>query len=210
MPERAGRVEAVALDAMGVIYPIADDLRDLLIPFLRSRGSTVPDEEIIEAYRACYRAGAPADTIWAASGCDWQDGALERDYLACYELNAGVHEFLQSMGADSIPVFGLSNDVGEWASKRRKLLGIDQYFAGWVISAEVGKPKPAPEMYKRLIEMLPCPPEACVFVDDRAENLDAAATHGLRTALCSPTSPTSIHSVVASFPELLRLIETGG
>jgi hypothetical protein len=39
-------VKAGALDAMGVIFPVADDLRDLLIPCLRSKGSTAPDEAI--------------------------------------------------------------------------------------------------------------------------------------------------------------------
>ncbi len=42
----------------------------------------------------------------------------------------------------SIPVYGLSNDVGEWAALRRELLGIDGYFAGWVISGEVKSRKP--------------------------------------------------------------------
>ena len=41
-------VKAVALDAMGVIFPVADDLRELLIPFIRSKGSATPDEAIIE------------------------------------------------------------------------------------------------------------------------------------------------------------------
>jgi putative hydrolase of the HAD superfamily len=168
---------------MGVIYPVADDLRDLLIPYLRSKGCTAADEAIIEAYRACYRGGAPAQSIWDVAGCDWEEGALERDFLACYVLNDGVVDFLEAMRARSIPVYGLSNDVGEWALVRRRLLGIDQYFAGWVISSEVRKPKPAPEIYQRLIDMLPCPPRACVFVDDRMPNLEAAQQLGLATAL---------------------------
>ena len=87
-------VKAAALDAMGVILPVADDLRDLLIPFLRSKGSTTPDEAIIDAYRVCYRDGALA-SIWQCTGLD-STGGLEDEYLACYELNAGVVEFLES------------------------------------------------------------------------------------------------------------------
>jgi FMN phosphatase YigB (HAD superfamily) len=200
------QVQAVALDAMGVIYPVADDLRELLIPYLRSKGCTVPDNEVIDAYRACYRDGATARSIWDLAGCDWADGALEHEFLACYELNAGVIEFLEAMHERSIPVYGLSNDVGEWAPVRRRLLGIDQFFSGWAISSEVRKPKPAPEIYQRLIDMLPCPAAACVFVDDRAENLDAAVTHGLRTVLYA-SSGTSDHPAVASFQELGALVE---
>jgi len=204
----AERIEAVALDAMGVLYPVADDLRELLIPYLRSKGCTAPDEAIIEAYRACYRGGAPAETIWQASGCDWQDGALERDYLACYELSTGVVEFLEAMRARSIPVYGLSNDVGEWAPVRRRLLGIDKYFAGWVISAEVGRPKPAPEIYQRLIDLLPCPPEACLFVDDRAENLEAGKAIGLQTVLFGSQPVDGVHAV-SDFGELTTHVLAG-
>ena len=198
-------IEAVALDAMGVIYPVADDLRDLLIPYLRSKGCTVPDETLIEAYRACYRAGAPASTIWEASGCDWTDGALEREFLACYQLNDGVIDFLQAMRAHSIPVYGLSNDVGEWASLRRRLLGIDQYFAGWVISSDVGKAKPAPEIYQALVDMLPCPPAACLFVDDRVENLRAGYDAGLQGAWFSADADDGFPSV-ADFNALSGLV----
>jgi HAD superfamily hydrolase (TIGR01509 family) len=186
---------------MGVIYPVADDLRDLLIPYLRSKDCSVPDEVIIEAYRACYRGGAPAQTIWDAAGLDAADETLEHDYLACYELNEGVVEFLEAMQSNGIPVYGLSNDVGEWAPERRKLLGIDQYFDRWIISSEVGAPKPAPAIYQRLIEILPCSPEACVFVDDRAENLEAAATHGLGTVLFG-SEPVDGVRAVSDFREL--------
>ena len=183
MPEGSARVEAVALDAMGVIYPVADDLRDLLIPYLRSKGCAVPDEVIVEAFRSCYRDGAPAQSIWEASGRDWADGTLEREFLACYELNDGVIEFLDAMRRQSVPVYGLSNDVAEWARKRLARLRLDRFFAGWVFSSEVRAHKPQPQIYERLLELLPCPPGACVFVDDRAANLEAAQATGLQTVL---------------------------
>jgi FMN phosphatase YigB (HAD superfamily) len=201
-------IEAVSLDAMGVIYPVADDLRDLLIPHLRARGCTVPDEALIRAYRACYRDGAPARSIWDLAGCDWADGALERDFLACYQLNEGVIEFLEAMQAHSIPVYGLSNDVGEWATGRRKMLGIDDYFAGWVISSEVKAPKPEPRIYECLIEMLPCPPEACLFVDDRLANLEAARPAGLQAAWFGGDALAGFPSV-AGFDALTALVLGG-
>jgi FMN phosphatase YigB (HAD superfamily) len=208
VPRADGRIEAVALDAMGVIYPVADDLRELLIPFLRSKGCTVPDEAIIQAYRACYRAGAPATTIWEASACDGDVGTLERDFLRCYQLNDGVVEFLEAMRSHSIPVYGLSNDVGEWAPVRRQLLGIDDYFAGWAISSEARSPKPQPRIYERLVEMLSCSPEACLFVDDRVENLKAGRVAGLQGAWFSADRDDGFPSV-ASFDELTALVLDG-
>lgn len=199
------RPRAIALDAMGVIYPVADDLRDLLIPYLRSKGSTVPDETIIEAYRACYRRGAPARDLWALSGCDWQDGALERDFLALYTLRPGVIEFLEAMEQHEIPVFGLSNDVADWAAPRRHLLGIERYFQSWVVSGELRVVKPQPAIYQRLLEQLPCPPADCLFVDDRIDNLTAAAASGLALVWFSEEASPELPSV-SSFEALTHLV----
>ena len=205
MPDYEQPIEAVALDAMGVMYPVADDLRELLIPYLRTKGCTVPDEAIIDAYRACYRDGAPARQLWGRAGCDWYDGALERQFFACFELNAGVVDFLEAMRENSTPVYGLSNDVGEWAGQRRQVLGIDHYFSGWVISSEVRSPKPEPAIYQHLLEMLPCSPGACLFIDDRVPNLEAARSAGLATVLFSAEATDGIRSV-PDFVSLTALV----
>jgi len=179
-------LSAVALDAMGVIYPVADDLRDLLIPYVRTRGSELTDDELVELFRACYRHGMPARELWQQTGCDWEDGALETDFLALYELRPGVIEFLQAMRSAGIPVYGLSNDVAEWAIARRKSFGIDEYFEGWVISGDVKLYKPDPAIYSLLLAMLPCPPEDCLFVDDSQANVEAARTSGLQAVRFAP------------------------
>jgi HAD superfamily hydrolase (TIGR01509 family) len=196
-------IEAVALDAMGVIYRVADDLRDLLIPFLRGKGCTVPDDDIIAAYRACYRDGAPARTIWERAGVA---PALEDEYLAGYELNPGVIDFLDSIRRASIPVYGLSNDLGEWAVRRRQLLGVEDYFAGWVISSEVRAVKPQQAIYQHLVDLLPCVPDRCVFVDDRQANLDGAKVVGLQGVLFS-SEPSDGVSSVPDFESLGALVE---
>jgi putative hydrolase of the HAD superfamily len=202
------RIGAVALDAMGVIYSVADDLRDLLIPYLRARGCTAPDGVLIDAYRACYRDGAPSRSIWDLAGRDWADGALERDFLACYELNEGVIEFLRAMQAHSLPVYGLSNDVGEWAAGRRQMLGIDDYFAGWAISSEVRSHKPEPAIYQHLLALLPCEPGACLFVDDRLSNLEAARDAGMQATWFS-SQPSEAFPSVSGFAALTALVLEG-
>ncbi len=122
--------KAIALDAMGVIYPVADDLRKLLIPYLRARGCELPDDALVDLFRACYRDGMPARDLWRQTGCDWADGALETDFLALYELRPGVTPFLEAMRTAGIPLYGLSNDVAEWALTRRQAFGIAGYFQG--------------------------------------------------------------------------------
>ncbi|MCL1922605.1 MAG: hypothetical protein FWG15_01830 [Propionibacteriaceae bacterium] len=46
-------IKVLALDAMGVIYRHADDVEELLIPYLRDRGCVVPTAQIEELYHRC-------------------------------------------------------------------------------------------------------------------------------------------------------------
>ncbi len=197
--------KAIALDAMGVIYPVADDLRKLLIPYLRARGCELPDDALVDLFRACYRDGMPARDLWRQTGCDWADGALETDFLALYELRPGVIPFLEAMRTAGIPLYGLSNDVAEWALTRRQAFGIAGYFQGWVISGEARLFKPDPAIYDLLLDLLPCLAGECLFVDDTAANVEAAKSAGLQAVRFDPTQEASAWSV-PDFDALQRLV----
>lgn len=203
MPPRSpARISAIALDAMGVIYSTGDDLRQLLIPFVRSRRPELTEADIAPAYRACYREGAPAETLWRTVALD---PTVEDAYLASYQLTPGVLDFLKRMQTLRIPVFGFSNDVAEWAPKRRRLHNLDPYFAGWVVSGDLKSPKPNPLIYQRLLDMLPCPPQACRYVDDRIPNLEMGLKVGLRPVLFGAQPTASRWPSASSFPELSAL-----
>ena len=45
---------------------------------------------------------------------------------------------------------------------------------GMVVSAKEYKVKPDPDIYRILLERYDLKPEECVFIDDRAENIEAA------------------------------------
>ena len=63
-------------------------------------------------------------------------------------------------------------------------------------------PKQEPESYRRIAQVLGHPPHALLFVSDVAEELDAARTAGVATALCCRESePPSLsdHPVVTTF-----------
>jgi FMN phosphatase YigB (HAD superfamily) len=194
---------------MGVIYTHRDDLRQLLIPYLRTKGCQRSDEELRRAYRACYREGAAVETLWDATGLAHARERFEDAYLGLYELNSGVMDFLAEMGAQEVPVFGLSNDIAEWSVKRRRLHGLDDYFAGWVISSDVRATKPDARIFRRLLGQLVCPPADCVFVDDRVENLDGARGAGLtNTVLFGTITKMSSHVSVTNFEELSALVRS--
>ncbi|MPZ49547.1 MAG: HAD-IA family hydrolase [Dehalococcoidia bacterium] len=199
------RFKAVALDMMGVVYSAGDDLREIVIPYLKERGCLESDDEIVAAYRSCYREGASARSFWETLGFDPPHDAIEEGLLSRYELMPGAVLFLETMVSEAIPVFSLSNDVAEWATMRRQRFGLESYFRGCVVSGECKISKPQAGIYRILAQMLPCSTSECIFVDDREANLDGALTKGFRTALFGAEAH-SAHATVKDFGELIRLV----
>ncbi len=52
-------------------------------------------------------------------------------------------------------------------------------FEGDVVSCEVGVVKPMPQIYDILLEKFSLEPEETIFIDDRRENVEAAAAKGI-------------------------------
>jgi putative hydrolase of the HAD superfamily len=71
----------------------------------------------------------------------------------------------------------LSNTEAPLVGSFRQLLGedIDRCF----FSCEMGLRKPESAIYERTLQELDCKPENVVFIDDRQENVDAAARLGI-------------------------------
>ena len=60
--------------------------------------------------------------------------------------------------------------------------GLLPYFKAAVISTQVGAIKPDPRMYEAILKKLDADPADCLFVDDKAENLDGAVKAGMQAA----------------------------
>ena len=172
----------LALDAMGVIYRVGDDLRDLLIPFIIGRGGTV--EGLPEIYRAVCRGETGADEIWRCAGLSSE---VEDDHLAQLELTPGVLGFLDRARARFEIVAGLSNDVSRWSRKLRARFGLDALVSPWIVSGDVGYRKPSPEIYAALLAATRARPDEVLFIDDRIANVTAARALGIEAMLYDPT-----------------------
>ena len=90
--------------------------------------------------------------------------------------------------------------------------GLLHLFDAAVISTHVGAIKPDPRMYAAILEALKADPADCLFVDDRAENLEGARKAGMRAAQMarSEALPARIWEgpVVRNFEELNALMES--
>lgn len=84
----------------------------------------------------------------------------------------------------------LSNTTWEWIHRIRAAVPLDERFDPIVLSCDVGACKPGPAIYGHLLGRLDLPPAAVLFVDDREENLTAAAAAGIEGVLF--TGPASL------------------
>ena len=194
----------LVLDAIGVIYNSADDVAELLVPLVVKRGGIDDPEEISRLYTLASLGELAAGTFWNNVGLSQQ---LEDDYLAQHKLMDGLLDFLDTPLPGISSIWCLSNDIAEWSRKLRAMHGLEQRFAGFMISGEVGARKPSPTIYEKLLERLQRPSRSVVFVDDRERNLDAAMTLGCQTVLFDPRPQRdriSKHVIVASFTELAQ------
>ena len=131
---------------------------------------------------------------------------------------------------DNINRYGLFEDVAPWLIrwKSRYSLGMlsdampslvkfmDQWgllslFDATVISTQIGAIKPDPKMYEAILQKLNAEPADCLFVDDRAANLEGAIASGMKAVqMARPAFLPEVlwdGPVVDSFEALDRLIE---
>src|SRR5437899_1493221 len=152
--ERDG-IDVVVFDAMGVLYESADDVGDLLIPYLRARSCQLSDTEIRARYVECSLGKMSSADFWAAAGAR---GAADEEYCRGHRLTAGTRAVLAELQTEGIRMACLSNDVSSWSRLLRERFGLTEYIRDWVISADIGIRKPDADAFAvlcRRVETVP-------------------------------------------------------
>lgn len=96
-----------------------------------------------------------------------------------YVLNVPLVEWVRSATAKrNLHIIAVSN--ADWdLEKRLEQFGVADLFEHVVNSARVGMAKPGPEIYRHALTWTPSPPLECLFVDDKATNIDTAKKLGI-------------------------------
>lgn len=178
--------KVVALDAMGVLYREGDDVRRLLIPFARQRGSLLPDAELVDRARALSLGRITPAQFWAGIGVEGNPNELDQEYLSLHQLNPGVVRFLRALRERQIRAACVTNDAAAWAAALRRRHSLDSLIDLWVISGAVGVRKPDPPIFEALRRLAQVPVGDIMIIDDDRANLDAARNLGFRTAWFAP------------------------
>jgi putative hydrolase of the HAD superfamily len=195
----------LVLDAMGVIYPVKDDVADLLIPYVARHGGA-PSTVVEEHYRAASLGNITEDEFWRKIGLS---PSCEDDYLSEFMLSPGVLETLDMTARMGLRVAVLTNDVPRWSRKLRERFRLTEHIQTWVVSGEERCRKPDRGIYDSLIRKLGVTTNHTVlFVDDREKNLDTARRLGWQTVLFNPETDGSsgIHENIRGFHALTETI----
>ena len=196
----------LVLDAMGVVYQSCDDVEELLVPFIKEKGSNIDKKTIEDLYTRASLGEFSSEEFWAKVGVDYN---LEDEYLDRHQLSVGLLDFLAVFKNQvEAPIYCLSNDVSEWSIKLRRKFQLDQYIERWFISGDLKIRKPSPGIYDVLIRDANVKPTQMLFVDDREKNTAAANEFGIQTVLCEINNEDGYNdegesAVIHSFNELL-------
>lgn len=196
----------LVLDAMGVLYTAADDVAELLVPYLHGLGCPLAPDEIERLYTRCSLGGMSSTEFWAAAGVEGK--ADDAGYCAAHRLTPGIPRLLSVAAETGTPVACLTNDVARWSTLLRQRFGLDTLIDPWVVSGEVGARKPDPAIYRNLLDRLGVPAAEVILVDDRARNVDTALRLGMRAVHFAPPPGPSPEGAlrVASVGELTELV----
>lgn len=91
-----------------------------------------------------------------------------------------TEKLIDELKAAGYKLYILSNMSREFIDFLRKQK-VYENFDGDVVSCEVGIVKPMPEIYDLLLKRFDLDPTETIFIDDRKENVDAAAAKGIAT-----------------------------
>jgi len=132
--------------------------------------------------------------VWQAVGVqlgldEAQTLELQRDFWSSEQLDITLVQFVQGL-RPRYKVGILSNAWSEARSFHNAKFKMNTWVDVQVYSAEVGLLKPDPRIYRIVLGQLKLPADACVFVDDRLENVQAAQALGMKGVLCQETQQT--------------------
>ena len=105
---------------------------------------------------------------------------IRLDSASWLRLQAGTVALIEDLGAAGLPLALLSNAPGELA-EAISALPVAAYFGHLLFSCQLKLAKPDPECYNRALARLGASAGDVIFIDDRAENVAAAAALGLRS-----------------------------
>lgn len=113
-----------------------------------------------------------------ADGRDYDHAGFVACVRGAYRYLDGVEPLLSRLAATDTELHALSN-YPSWYRYIEEELALSRYLEWTFVSCQTGVRKPDPEAYLGPARTLGVEPAACLFVDDRQKNVDAAKAVGM-------------------------------
>ncbi|MFC8670902.1 HAD family hydrolase [Streptomyces sp. NPDC057199] len=181
------RYDLVIFDNDGVLVDSEPISNTLLAAYLTELGHPTSYEESLRDYMgaAMHRVH---DLVEERTGerlpADFDDVFHARVFAAFereLEPVAGAVEVLEKLAADGVPYCVASSGSHERIRVGHRKTGLDRWFDDGRIfsSQDVGRGKPAPDLFLHAAERMGVPPEKCLVVEDSPLGVRAAVAAGM-------------------------------
>ncbi|MCX5199154.1 HAD family hydrolase [Streptomyces sp. NBC_00249] len=120
----------------------------------------------------------------------------------------GVTDVLAELSAQGVPYCLASSGSHEKIRAGHRSAGIDEWFEEeWIFSSEdVGRGKPAPDLFLHAADMMGVAPARCVVVEDSRLGVEAARAAGMDVLAYTAMTPASdLAGATAHFGEMKEL-----
>jgi HAD superfamily hydrolase (TIGR01509 family) len=193
---------------LGPGAPDAETLmRDVLEP-LEADLDTIGEDEVdyLALYdRAWRRAGmeVPAETLYRILDLE------QRCWDRAVRLAPGALETLEALHDRGLRTAVASNAPfpPDMMRRQARLTGIADRVDAVVFSSEVGRRKPAPELYLAALDRLHVPPSEALYVGDRVvEDYDGPRRLGMRAVVCTALARRPVGRDVPTIARLGDLV----
>lgn len=134
-----------------------------------------PEVDVEPVFRALYEEAGVEAEPWEVKSLAWEFRKLSVKKLRLFE---GAEELLRRLKASGRRIFLLSNAQALFTRPELHLLGLEKYFDGIFLSSDIGRKKPDPAFYNKLMETFHLDPQETVMVG----NDDVADCHGAARA----------------------------
>ncbi|KAA0981420.1 HAD family phosphatase [Pseudomonas sp. ANT_J28] len=115
------------------------------------------------------------------SRCDFDNHGEQ--WFSPHNVNEHMFELFHEVKAAGLKACILTNNVVEWETPWRRMVGLDDVADSIVDSCKVKLRKPDPKIFALAADQIGVPAAACVLIDDVEENCEAARAAGWHAIL---------------------------
>lgn len=196
-------MKAILFDMYGVVLrQTGDDFA----PYVQRTFPQLTTDEIHGVWLLADKGELPSLEVWRQLGFSGDLERIERDYLDTIELMDGALGFLDAARAGGLRTALVSNDSSEWSRYLRGKFDLNRRFDAVSVSGDLGFSKPDRRIFDHTLRLLGLSPADCLYLDDRAHNVEAAAALGMRAVLFDPDGLSGDPEAVSGFAELGKQI----